>query len=609
MPAAKRPQTDPMLYYLITFVGLFLVATAVAVICYIKLEDYRTIAETSKNELAQIATPAEQRKGLGKIVGHIPREKSGLGIMTDYLDRMVYLIIGGLSEDTSAEVKVDTANREVNNTLELLVRQHLGAKNVAPKAKTNEFVELLANQQFSAATGNFDETMKKTLPPEKLEETWKSTTDQMGPFKQQIGLRTEKQLGYDIVLITCEFEKGYLDIKVVYNNKKQVAGLFFVPTPPEVLERYQRTPELVNQEQPYTEIYDPNANGLIRIIQRLNTALSETITAKTDLESQIDNLRNRFDDVVATSLEKEKALLAEKEKYEQRIRDIKKDYNDLKILTQQTMGQQVQTLMARLDEEKANSYALKQDLLKTKAQLEVVQERMNLAQEKLAVIVPPPDSEAPAFAPDGKILLVDNQAKIVHLNIGGDDHVYPGLTFSVYDKDFPIPKDGKGKAEIEVFDVEKTFSVARIIRSEIKKPIVVDDIIANLIWDSHKTNVFVITGEFDLKGDGKIDPDGPEKIKALIEKWGGKVSDNVTANTDYVVLGQPPVIQQKPTPEQMEADPMAMERYEVSLQKLRHYNDVKNQAKEFSIPVFNAERFLYFIGYKTRATKAGAWSF
>ncbi len=165
---------------------------------------------------------------------------------------------------------------------------------------------------------------------------------------------------------------------------------------------------------------------------------------------------------------------------------------------------------------------------------------MNLAQEKLTAIVPPPDSETPAFQPDGKILLVDNQTKMAHLNIGSDDRVYPGLTFSVYDKNFPIPRDGKGKAELEVFDVTKTFSAARIIRSEIKRPIAVDDIVANLIWDSDRTNVFVVAGDFDLDDDGNIDYDGTEKIKALVEKWGGKTTDNVTIDADYLILGRPP---------------------------------------------------------------------
>jgi hypothetical protein len=29
--------------------------------------------------------------------------------------------------------------------------------------------------------------------------------------------------------VTCQFEKSVLDAKVVFNDKEQIAGLFFVP--------------------------------------------------------------------------------------------------------------------------------------------------------------------------------------------------------------------------------------------------------------------------------------------------------------------------------------------------------------------------------------------
>jgi hypothetical protein len=203
--------------------------------------------------------------------------------------------------------------------------------------------------------------------------------------------------------------------------------------------------------------------------------------------------------------------------------------------------------------------------------------------------------------------LIDNQAQIVHLNIGSDDRVYPGLTFSVYEKGMPIPKDGKGKAEIEVFDVAKTFSAARIITSNIKRPIIQDDIIANLIWDSEKTNVFVVAGEFDLDSDGVIDYDAVDKIKALIEKWGGSVTDTISIDTDFLVLGRTPQVLERPTFEQLEVDPMAMEKHEASLQKLDSYKEVRGRAQALSVPVFNYERFLYFTGYKTQTVRAGAF--
>jgi len=203
--------------------------------------------------------------------------------------------------------------------------------------------------------------------------------------------------------------------------------------------------------------------------------------------------------------------------------------------------------------------------------------------------------------------LVDDSAKVVHLNIGRDDRVYPGLTFSVYDKNMPIPKDGKGKAEIEVYSVQKNTSVARILKSEIKRPIILDDNIANLIWDSDKTNVFAVEGKFDLNGDGKIEEDAVDKIKVLIGKWGGKVANSISIETDFLVLGNPPSILRRPTVTELEMDPMATERYETSRQKLTRYMEIQNQAQALLIPVFNYERFLFFIGYKTQSGRAGAF--
>ena len=622
-----------MLYTVITFVGLFIVSTVLAVIFYLQAEKHRTEAVTLQSQMDELANSAELRK-IGAIVGAKQPRKSRLGTMVDYLDGTVSLIIGGLPEDTSAEVKVDTTNRKVKDILELLAQQHLAVEpnvptneNVEPNVPTNELVELLANQQFSAVTEDFNETLKNELPPEKLEEAWKATIDQMGPFKRQIGLRTEKQADYDVVSVTCEFEKGALDVKIAYNGEKQVAGLFIVPTPAEVLESYKQTPELLTQQtpqtpqplqpaqppdferqqQPYIEIDDPNTIGLVRVVEKLKAKLDNTTNAALVFQEQLERQKNLFDDAMKATSEKEQTLLAEKEKYQQQVNEIKKDYNDLKTMMQQTSEQQVQTLMAQLDEERDNRKKLSRQLLKTEAELTTAEERIKRAQEKLHALVPSPDSEIAAYKPDGKIILIDDAAKIVHLNIGSDDHVYRGLTFWVYEKNMPIPKDGKGKAEIEVFNVGKNISTARIISFNAKKPIIVGDIVANLIWDSDKTNVFVVAGEFDLNGDGKIDYEAVDKIKALIEKWGGKVADEISIDTDFLVLGTTPTVRKKPTFEQMEVDPMAMEKYEASLKKLTSYKEIQARAQTLSIPVFNLERFLYFIGYKTLSARPDAF--
>ena len=605
MPAGKRQQSNAMLYTVVVFVGLFLIFVTTTVIFYLQTEKYRTEATNLQNQMNDLATRSEINQ-IGSIVGAKQPGKSRLGTMVNYLDQAVSLITGGLPEQTSAEVKVDNATRKAKETLTLLTRQHTMPVNITSEPPDNQIVNLLVDQEYEALTENFDDTMKAELPAEKIQEVWEIAASQLGPFEKQLAQRTEQEMGYDIEIVTCQFENGYLDVKIVYNNEKQIAGLLLLPTSPEVVQSLQQ-PTQPGGKQPYVEIDDPNSIGLVRVIQKLKTKMDITTKAALELQEQSEQMKFRFDDAMQETREKEQKLLAEKEKYQQQVEQIKKDYDDLKKLTQQTSEQQVKTLMEQLDDERTARKKLNQQLLKTEAELAIAEERMKRAQEKLHELVPPPDSEIVAYQPDGKIILIDESANIVHLNIGSDDHVYRGLTFSVYDKNLPIPKDGKGKAEIEVFNVGQNISAARIVSSNIKNPIILDDIVANLIWDSDKTNVFVVAGEFDLNDDGIPDYEGAKKIEALINKWGGEVADKISIDTDFLVLGTMPAILERPTFEQMEVDPMAMDKYEASLERLNAYNEVQTRAQVFSIPIFNTERFLYFIGYKTQSSRPGAF--
>jgi hypothetical protein len=50
-----------------------------------------------------------------------------------------------------------------------------------------------------------------------------------------------------------------------------------------------------------------------------------------------------------------------------------------------------------------------------------------------------------------------------------------------------------------------------------------------------------------------------------------------------------------------------MEKYEESLKANAQYREVQDKAVSLSIPIFNTERFLYLIGYKTQSRTAGAF--
>jgi hypothetical protein len=335
--------------------------------------------------------------------------------------------------------------------------------------------------------------------------------------------------------------------------------------------------------------------------------LDRTIKAKLATQEQLKDEQEKFRKADEANFEKEQTLLAEKDKLMQDVNDIEQKYNDLSALLEQTTDEQVKTVRDQLQQARDDLKALNDTLLRTQAELKMAQDMMKRAQDEVAKIEPGPDREVLAYEPDGQVILIDDQAQVVHLNIGSNERVYRGLTFTVYDRGTSVPKDGKGKAEIEVFDVAKTYSAARIMPSGLRTPILQGDIVANLIWDSNKANVFVIAGDFDLDYDGQIDNDGVDKIKTLIEKWGGKVGNAISVDTNFLILGKQPQVLKKPTLEELEVDPRASERYDASLQLLNRYTELRSQAQALWIPVFTYEKFLYLIGYKGQVGRAGAF--
>ena len=74
--------------------------------------------------------------------------------------------------------------------------------------KAREFLTALDKGDFQLAVRDFDETMLKVSGPDKLEPMWtKQLPAQLGAFKKQAAARRDQLQGYEIVLVTCEFEK------------------------------------------------------------------------------------------------------------------------------------------------------------------------------------------------------------------------------------------------------------------------------------------------------------------------------------------------------------------------------------------------------------------
>jgi len=124
------------------------------------------------------------------------------------MDKLCFIIVGILLIGLFCPVVAQTSNTEI----------------------AEEFVGQLCKGDFADAVDKFDSTMRATLPVEKLRDTWKSVTAQYGQFKKHIKTSTGKLREYDAVILTCEFEKCAVEIRIIFNDIHRISGLWFGPT-------------------------------------------------------------------------------------------------------------------------------------------------------------------------------------------------------------------------------------------------------------------------------------------------------------------------------------------------------------------------------------------
>jgi len=114
----------------------------------------------------------------------------------------------------------------VGDDVELAKRApyELGIKPRPIETMAKDFIQLLADGDFSKAAENFDDTMKKAAPPEKLRQIWNSLVVQHGRFEKQLGTQMKTILLYKAVFVACQFEKMVVDLQVTFNTANQIAG-------------------------------------------------------------------------------------------------------------------------------------------------------------------------------------------------------------------------------------------------------------------------------------------------------------------------------------------------------------------------------------------------
>ena len=96
-------------------------------------------------------------------------------------------------------------------------------------AAAQAFLAALTRGGYAAAARDFDDAMKRALPGDKLEKTWKAVNDQLGGFQKQTAVRAEKGGKYDFIFLTCRFGKQTVDVRVVFDKDRKLSGFALVP--------------------------------------------------------------------------------------------------------------------------------------------------------------------------------------------------------------------------------------------------------------------------------------------------------------------------------------------------------------------------------------------
>jgi hypothetical protein len=343
-------------------------------------------------------------------------------------------------------------------------------------------------------------------------------------------------------------------------------------------------------------------DNLLGAIDALTTAVLARESEVTELKR---NLQAANDEVKAT-VERTKGELEAKDQQIATVRgDTDKTVEDANQ-DRTAKGEQLAGIEADRDKERTAAQEAAQKLqvqvTERDATIKERDEQIKVLQQRLGINRAKTD-DALIRQIDGHLVRIPGSGH-VYVDLGYGNQVAPGLTFEVYDKNEGIPKLGdsstdeqlpEGKASIEITRVGATSSEARIIKQKLGTQLMEGDLIVNLVYDPKVKYNFVVHGNFDMDNNGVVTSTDADIIKRLITQWGGKVMDNVTVDTDFVVMGKEPEV--KPLTPEQESDPIEKQRHEEEVRAAERYAEVRDRAAQLHVPILNQNRFLYYVGY------------
>ncbi|MCB9852493.1 MAG: hypothetical protein H6819_05320 [Phycisphaerales bacterium] len=303
-----------------------------------------------------------------------------------------------------------------------------------------------------------------------------------------------------------------------------------------------RTAEKVPDPTAYT-----NSAGATAIVKRLHEDYIEKLSQFKDTQDALDKANKELESARQAHDELVKKVDDFMKKVDAQVQEVqvaKSNYEDEKNSEVAATTQKIAQIRQDYNDFREQSQTMKKEFQTAYA------ETRNLLDQQQKVIKEfkgPEPAEARELAsarkPIGVVLRTLPGNSLLYINLGRNDGVSLGMPFAVYSANEAIPANGRGKASIEVVSVDKGTSECRIVSPPSPDdPILEGDGINNILLarTRGKQHTFVVVGDFDVDFDGTPDPRGRESIIRLIEREGGRVVDEVTPLTDFLVVGAEP---------------------------------------------------------------------
>ncbi|MCE5327580.1 MAG: hypothetical protein LLG01_14335 [Planctomycetaceae bacterium] len=336
------------------------------------------------------------------------------------------------------------------------------------------------------------------------------------------------------------------------------------------------------------------------------------LTEAADLLTQRDNANKLVEEMQGNVNKVNNELNSAKKMTEKLVEDhqanmANRDAQILELREQiKTQGQEKDKILTLANEEHAAKIKEKEEAIKqTTEQVHGVSKsarewkrKFDEVREKIAQKTKRIET---ATAPDGKVLRVsDEGGQFAYVNLGSRDGVEVGYIFSVFPQT-GIPKLGDNPEEVQkgsLIVVSVGQDVSRCQVTEVKKkenPLVANDLVVNVAFDSIRKWKFVVEGLFNLHGpDSGASEQGSVEVTLLLRRLGAEVTDVLDVDVDFLVMGVEPPAPKRP---EDEAPPQVWEVYKQADKVRKRYAEMRKMASDLRIPIINTNTFLAMTGY------------